>query len=229
MRARLAPILGVWGLSWQQRGDALLVMSELVTNAVEHARTPLVLGVSFTGSMVLIDVNDGSLVELCNRWIPQPSAVEGCSSWTAGPQLELAGGRGRWAEMAAVDQHEQPSSDLAGHGQLLTDTDQVEQAKQPRRAPRDPEVDGPHPSGLRGDEQRGDPAGTEERGVRQRDLNAGRPRGGSQLLVEARLECRRRETVDIAMHTDDHAPARDLHDVAVVGSWVQVRVFHFSE
>ena len=45
-RKRVAPILGDWGMSPQRREDALLVMSELVTNAVEHARTPLELGVS---------------------------------------------------------------------------------------------------------------------------------------------------------------------------------------
>jgi hypothetical protein len=44
------------------------------------------------------------------------------------------GGNGKtvWTEIAAVDQHEQPSSNRAHHGKLLTDTDQVEQADQPR-------------------------------------------------------------------------------------------------
>ena len=103
-------------------------------------------------------------------------------------------GKTVWAEIAALDQHERSTSDLADHGKLPTDTDQVEQAKQPRRAPRDPEVDGPQPSGVRGEKQRGDPAGTKERGVRQRDLNAGGLRGGSQLLAEARVESRRRDS-----------------------------------
>ena len=38
-RQRLAPVLGAWGLSGQQSADALLLMSELVSNAVEHALT----------------------------------------------------------------------------------------------------------------------------------------------------------------------------------------------
>jgi anti-sigma regulatory factor (Ser/Thr protein kinase) len=59
-RQRLAPVLGAWGLSGQQSADALLLMSELVSNAVEHARTPLELRVSFTGISVLIEVSDDS-------------------------------------------------------------------------------------------------------------------------------------------------------------------------
>ena len=62
-RRRLDPIMDEWGLSGQESHNVLLVMNELVTNAVEHARTPLVLLVSFTGSTVLIEVSDGSLDE----------------------------------------------------------------------------------------------------------------------------------------------------------------------
>jgi anti-sigma regulatory factor (Ser/Thr protein kinase) len=59
-RVRLAPILQAWGLTAPQRDDALLVMNELVANAVEHARTPLVLTASFIGDSVLIEVADES-------------------------------------------------------------------------------------------------------------------------------------------------------------------------
>jgi anti-sigma regulatory factor (Ser/Thr protein kinase) len=62
-RQLLAPILEAWGLSTEQCEDVLLVMNELVTNAVEHARTPLELLVSFTGASVLIRVRDDALVE----------------------------------------------------------------------------------------------------------------------------------------------------------------------
>jgi anti-sigma regulatory factor (Ser/Thr protein kinase) len=233
-RQRLAPILGVWGLSWQQGEDALLVMSELVSNAVEHAGNLLVLGVSFTGSAVLIEVSDGSLVEpqlqpldtstVRGRGLQFVDALARSWSWRADGDSKTV-----WAETAAVDQHERSTSDLLGdHGKLLTDTDQVEQAKQPRRAPRNPEVDGPQPSGVRGEKQRADSAGTEERGVRQRDLDSGGPRGWSQRLAEARVESRRRETVDIAMHADDHAPAWDVRDMAFEGSWFQAGVFFCS-
>ena len=38
--------------------------------------------------------------------------------------------------------------DLVDYGKLLTDTDQVDQAKYPRRAPGYPEVDGPQQTML---------------------------------------------------------------------------------
>jgi two-component sensor histidine kinase len=50
-------------MSTQQRHDALLVVNELVANAVDHAGTPLELLVSLTGSTVLIEVRDGSVGE----------------------------------------------------------------------------------------------------------------------------------------------------------------------
>ena len=40
--------------------DVRLVTSELVTNAVVHARTPFTVSVACTGKMVLIEVTDGS-------------------------------------------------------------------------------------------------------------------------------------------------------------------------
>jgi anti-sigma regulatory factor (Ser/Thr protein kinase) len=42
--------------------DIRLVTSELVANAVVHARTPFTVGVSWTGNIVLIEVTDGSKV-----------------------------------------------------------------------------------------------------------------------------------------------------------------------
>jgi anti-sigma regulatory factor (Ser/Thr protein kinase) len=42
--------------------DVCLVTSELVANAVGHARTPFTVGVSWTGKIVLIEVTDGSKV-----------------------------------------------------------------------------------------------------------------------------------------------------------------------
>ena len=42
--------------------DVRLVVSELVTNAVVHARTPFTVSVACTGKMVLIEVTDGSKV-----------------------------------------------------------------------------------------------------------------------------------------------------------------------
>jgi hypothetical protein len=50
-------------MSAPQRHDALLVVNELVANAVDHGRTPLELLVSVTGATVLIEVRDGSVAE----------------------------------------------------------------------------------------------------------------------------------------------------------------------
>jgi anti-sigma regulatory factor (Ser/Thr protein kinase) len=81
-------------------------MSELVTNAVEHARTPLVLLVSFTGSTVLIEVSDGSLAEphlqpvdastLRGRGLQFVDALARSWSWRAD-----GAGKTVWAEMGA--------------------------------------------------------------------------------------------------------------------------------
>ena len=62
----------------------------------------------------------------------------------------------------------------------------------------------------RGGEQCVDSAGTEECHVRQGHLDTGGLRRGTQLLVETSFECRRRETVNIAMDADDHAPPGTL-------------------
>lgn len=59
-RRRLVPVLGGWGLTADDRDNALLVITELVTNAVEHARTRLTLMVSFTGAALLVQVRDES-------------------------------------------------------------------------------------------------------------------------------------------------------------------------
>ena len=61
-RRLLEPVLHRWGLSPDQRDDVLLVTTELVSNAVEHARTELVIVVRFTGAAV-VQVSDESAAE----------------------------------------------------------------------------------------------------------------------------------------------------------------------
>jgi anti-sigma regulatory factor (Ser/Thr protein kinase) len=104
-RKRLTPILTAWGLSSRQSHDALLVANELVANAVDHARTPLELLVSFTGASVLIKVRDGSVVEprlqAFDRTAPRGRGLQFVDalarrwSWQA-----EAHGKVVWAEMA---------------------------------------------------------------------------------------------------------------------------------
>jgi anti-sigma regulatory factor (Ser/Thr protein kinase) len=59
-RHRLDLLLVEWGLSPDDRWPVLLVMSELVSNAVEHARSALLLVVTRTDGELWIEVHDGS-------------------------------------------------------------------------------------------------------------------------------------------------------------------------
>jgi anti-sigma regulatory factor (Ser/Thr protein kinase) len=62
-RRRLTGQLRAWGIPTQDAEPVLLVAHELVTNAVEHARTPLHLAASFDGAEVVIEVHDQSPLE----------------------------------------------------------------------------------------------------------------------------------------------------------------------
>ena len=103
-RQRLAPVLAGWGLASDHRDDALLVINELLANAVEHARTPLVLMVSFTGTALLVEVRDESVAEprlqpidlqaARGRGLQFVDALARRWSWTAD-----ASGKTVWAEI----------------------------------------------------------------------------------------------------------------------------------
>jgi two-component sensor histidine kinase len=59
-RRRLAAQLQTWQVNAADAESVLLVTHELVTNAVEHARTPFELTVSFDKTAVLVEVSDES-------------------------------------------------------------------------------------------------------------------------------------------------------------------------
>jgi len=59
-RRRLIGQLRAWGIAGQGVESVVLVAHELVTNAVEHARTGLELMVSFDGADVVVEVHDQS-------------------------------------------------------------------------------------------------------------------------------------------------------------------------
>jgi two-component sensor histidine kinase len=59
-RRRVTSQLRAWGIPGQGAEPVVLVAHELVTNAVEHARTPLELTVSFDGADVVVEVHDQS-------------------------------------------------------------------------------------------------------------------------------------------------------------------------
>ena len=62
-RRQLDPVLVQWEIGPDDRWAALLVMSELVTNAVEHAGTSVTLVVTRTVEGLLVEVSDESGAE----------------------------------------------------------------------------------------------------------------------------------------------------------------------
>ena len=104
-RQRLTHVLAGWGVDSDHTDDALLVVNELLANAVEHARTPLILTVSCTGTALRVEVRDESVAEprlqpvdlqaARGRGLQFVDALTRRWSWTAD-----ASGKTVWAEMA---------------------------------------------------------------------------------------------------------------------------------
>jgi anti-sigma regulatory factor (Ser/Thr protein kinase) len=73
VRRRAAAVLGDWNVSAEIVEDALLVVSELVTNAIIHARPPAVLRLSWVpgddARTLRIEVSDSG-PELSSGWCP---------------------------------------------------------------------------------------------------------------------------------------------------------------
>ncbi|MEV6118021.1 ATP-binding protein [Streptomyces sp. NPDC052109] len=66
VRRSAAAVLADWDVSASIADDALLVVSELVTNAIIHARPPAVLGLSWEGDAIRIEVTDaGPVIPAC--------------------------------------------------------------------------------------------------------------------------------------------------------------------
>jgi anti-sigma regulatory factor (Ser/Thr protein kinase) len=57
-RSRLSVVLGDWDLDGESREDVLLVVTELLSNAVDHGRGPVRLAVEFRGDAVRVEVHD---------------------------------------------------------------------------------------------------------------------------------------------------------------------------
>lgn len=60
LRGELREVFAGWGVSGEPAEVALLVANELISNAVEHARTPFRLTAHFTGSLLRLRVRDFS-------------------------------------------------------------------------------------------------------------------------------------------------------------------------
>jgi anti-sigma regulatory factor (Ser/Thr protein kinase) len=59
-RRFLAALLASWRMPEMLEGDAALLLSELATNAVLHARSPFTVIVRYDGANLVIEVGDGS-------------------------------------------------------------------------------------------------------------------------------------------------------------------------
>jgi serine phosphatase RsbU (regulator of sigma subunit)/GAF domain-containing protein/anti-sigma regulatory factor (Ser/Thr protein kinase) len=99
--------LRAWGTPEDLEGDALVVVSELVTNAVLHARSDITLRLSLQGSRLRVEVGDGDphLPEL-RPYGPEAGTGRGLAlvaaaadRWGAEP---AAVGKVVWAELAVV-------------------------------------------------------------------------------------------------------------------------------
>jgi anti-sigma regulatory factor (Ser/Thr protein kinase) len=57
-RRQLSGVLGEWGLTGEAHEDVLLVVTELLSNAVDHGRGPVRLTVELRGGSVRVEVHD---------------------------------------------------------------------------------------------------------------------------------------------------------------------------
>jgi anti-sigma regulatory factor (Ser/Thr protein kinase) len=76
VRQELVARFAAWGLGEEEWQGPLLVANELVTNAVEHARTAFDLAVSLAGDIVVIEVTDRSPARLQHK-VHDPLARRG--------------------------------------------------------------------------------------------------------------------------------------------------------
>jgi anti-sigma regulatory factor (Ser/Thr protein kinase) len=75
-RSFLAAALDGWDVEPALRSDAVLIVSELVTNAIMHGRPPIELRVRCTPEHVLLEVDDGATA-LPRRQRPTPDDEHG--------------------------------------------------------------------------------------------------------------------------------------------------------
>jgi len=59
-RTRLTGVLAEWGLGGEAVEPALLVVTELLSNAIDHGRGPVRLVVEYSGELVHVEVHDGA-------------------------------------------------------------------------------------------------------------------------------------------------------------------------
>jgi anti-sigma regulatory factor (Ser/Thr protein kinase) len=75
-RQMLATQLLEWGVGEPEQAAVAMIATELVTNAVEHAATPVQLTVHYDGAVVVIEVRDGCTASP-HLQAPNPGAARG--------------------------------------------------------------------------------------------------------------------------------------------------------
>jgi anti-sigma regulatory factor (Ser/Thr protein kinase) len=106
-RRFVAGVLHSWRMSEMVDGDIELCASELVTNALRHAESSVTVIVRYDGSVVRVEVGDGSRA-LPHRPVTEDGATSGrgimivealCASWGVTATVE---GKRVWMEMPAA-------------------------------------------------------------------------------------------------------------------------------
>jgi anti-sigma regulatory factor (Ser/Thr protein kinase) len=75
-RDQVTRVLAEWGLPGEAGEPTQLVVTELISNAIDHARAPIQLTVSFSGDTVRVEVRDAT-VEPPRQQPPDPWRVRG--------------------------------------------------------------------------------------------------------------------------------------------------------
>ncbi|MFI9825663.1 ATP-binding protein [Streptomyces sp. NPDC052013] len=106
------PVLTSWGLTEEQIYDTLLVISEMVTNAITHAAPPVVLHLHATraGGQVTVRVSDGGPQPAPATWAahrPEDEHGRGTLIVTAlthdtGAEADAEGLIDRWADLTTA-------------------------------------------------------------------------------------------------------------------------------
>jgi anti-sigma regulatory factor (Ser/Thr protein kinase) len=104
IRGRATVVLAEWGLVGEAVEPALLVVTELLSNAVDHGRGPVRLAVEYAGEWVHIEVHDGApeppqlqprdLLQRRGRGLQLVEALSRQWGWTDDPPGKLV-----WADV----------------------------------------------------------------------------------------------------------------------------------
>jgi anti-sigma regulatory factor (Ser/Thr protein kinase) len=103
-RDRLTVVLAEWGLGGEAVEPTLLVVTELLSNAIDHGRSPVRLSVEYSGERVHVEVHDAApeppqlqphdLLRPRGRGLQLVEALSSRWGWTSDPPGKLV-----WADV----------------------------------------------------------------------------------------------------------------------------------